>query len=130
MPSSQVSRNALICSGWRVTSTSLPSLTSRLRVRHLPVGAEPDAVRRVDVDHLDLAAQVLLLGEAGHHEQRVAEDQPVRPVALVGVEVDELLELDAVEVVEERQLRLVAPPPAAVWRRFSTSARGSTFSWM
>ncbi len=32
MPSSQVSRNALICSGWRVTSSALPSFTSRLRV--------------------------------------------------------------------------------------------------
>ena len=29
---SQVSRKALICSGWRVTSSALPSLTSRLRV--------------------------------------------------------------------------------------------------
>ena len=29
----------------------------------LPVGAELDAIGRVDVDHLDLPAQVLALGE-------------------------------------------------------------------
>ena len=67
MPSSHVSRNALICSTSRVASSSLPSLTSRFRADDLPVGAELDAVRRVDVDHLDLAAQRLALGEARHH---------------------------------------------------------------
>ena len=82
-----------------------------------------DPVRRVEIDRLDLALETLLLGEARHHQQRVAEDQAVRPVLLVLVEVDELLELDAVEVVEEAQLRS-GSPAAAVWRRFSMIARG------
>ena len=106
MPSSQVSRKALICSGWRVASSALPSLTSRLRVLTCQLRAELDAVGRVHVDHLDLALEALLLGQRGHHQQRVAEDHPVGPVLLVAVELDELLELDAVEVVEERQLGL------------------------
>jgi hypothetical protein len=42
--------------------------------------------------------------QAGHHQQRVAEDHPVRPVLVVLVEVDLLVEVvDAVEVVEQRQ---------------------------
>src|SRR5207244_1319754 len=82
----------------------LPVARIALARRDLPVGTERDAVGRVHVYHLDLAAEVLLLGEAVHHEQGVAEDQAVRPVALVGVEVDELVELEPVEVVEQRQL--------------------------
>jgi hypothetical protein len=58
-----------------------------------------------------LPLQALLFGKARHDEERVAEDHPVRPLRLaaeiVAVEVDLLAEfLDAVEVVEERQLRL------------------------
>ncbi len=66
MPSSQVSRKALICSTSRVASASLPSLTSRLRADDCQLRAELDPVRRVDVDHLDLAAQRLAFGEARH----------------------------------------------------------------
>ncbi len=73
---------------------------------HLPVAAELDAVGRVHVDHLDLALEALLLGQRGHHQQRVAEDHAVGPVLLVAVELDELLELDAVVVVEQRHLGL------------------------
>ena len=40
----------------------------------LPVGVELDAVGRIEVDHLHLAAQRLVLGEGGHDLQRVAED--------------------------------------------------------
>jgi hypothetical protein len=76
----------------------------------LPVGAKLDAVGRVHVDRLDLAAEVLLLGEAVHDEQGVTEDQAVRPVVLVGVEVDQLVELQPVEVVEEGELGLVGSP--------------------
>ncbi|MGH3974263.1 MAG: hypothetical protein ACRDS9_13195 [Pseudonocardiaceae bacterium] len=35
----------------------------------LPVGAELDTVRRVQVDHLDLTPEVLLLRQGGHHLQ-------------------------------------------------------------
>src|SRR5688572_29892941 len=44
----------------------------------LPVGSELDAVRRVQVDHLDLAAKPFTLGEAGHDLEAVAEDHSVR----------------------------------------------------
>ena len=74
---------------------------------HLPVRAELDAVGRVDVDHLDLAAQLLPLGERRHHLKGVAEDHPVRPVGVVLVEVDLVELVEAVEGVEERQLGLV-----------------------
>ena len=55
---------------------------------------------------LHLALEPFLLGQAGHHQQRIAEDQPVRPVLLVLVEVDLLVEVDraAVEVGEEVEL--------------------------
>src|SRR5699024_5267827 len=43
----------------------------------LPVGTELDAVRRVDVDHLDLAAQLLPLSKRSHNLQGVAQDQAV-----------------------------------------------------
>ena len=54
----------------------------------LKVGAVLDAVGRVDVDHLHLAAHALLLEEAVHHQQAVARDQAVAPVMRVLVELD------------------------------------------
>src|SRR4051812_32116914 len=89
----------------------LAVLDVALARRDLPVRSELDAVRRVEVDRLDLPLQPLLLGEARHYQQRVAEDHPVRPVRLaagiVAVEVHLLVELvDAVEVTEQRQLGL------------------------
>ena len=54
----------------------------------LEVGAVLDAVGRVDVDHLHLAAHALLLEEAVHHQQAVARDQAVAPVVRVLVELD------------------------------------------
>ena len=110
MPSSQVSRNALICSGWRVASSALPSLTSRLRVLTCQLRAELDAVGRVDVDHLDLALEPLLLGEAGHHQQRVAEDHPVGPVLRgAGRTRPAPRSRQAVEVGEQVELRVAGP---------------------
>ena len=75
--------------------------------RGLPVGAELDAVGRVDVDHLHLAAKVLPLRKGRHGLQGVAEDHPVRPVGLVLVEVDEVQLVEAIEGLEQRQLGLV-----------------------
>ena len=54
----------------------------------LEVGAVLDAVGRVDVDHLHLAAHALLFEEAVHHQQAVARDQAVAPVVGVLVELD------------------------------------------
>ncbi len=69
---------------------------------HLPVAAELDAVGRVEVDALHMAAQPLLLREAGHYEEAVAEDQPVRPVLVVLVELQLLGEVvQPVEVGEQ-----------------------------
>ena len=68
----------------------------------LKVGVELDAVGRVDVDALHLAAQPLALGQRGHHLQAVAEDHAVRPVGVVAVELGPgLLGGQAVEVGEQ-----------------------------
>ncbi len=99
---------------------------------HLPVGAELDAVGRVDVDRLDLALQPFLLGEARHHQQRVAQDHPVRPVLVVVVEVDLLVELRSSRPLKSpKSVSSGSGSPAfAVSRRFSMSACGWIFSWM
>src|SRR6266699_5223776 len=76
-----------------------------LLCRHLPVRSELDAIGGVHVDHLNLALQPLLLRERGHHEEGVAKDQSVGPVLVVLIELDQLLELDAVEIAPEVQLR-------------------------
>src|SRR5438034_3631994 len=68
----------------------------------LKIRIELDAVRWVDVDTLDLAAQAFALGQAGHHLERVAEDHPVRPVLVVLVELRLVYTLgNTVEVREE-----------------------------
>ncbi|OQA95709.1 MAG: hypothetical protein BWY25_02366 [Chloroflexi bacterium ADurb.Bin222] len=73
---------------------------------HLPVGAEFDAVGRVEVDHLYPSAQPFLLRQTRHHQQRIAQDHAVGPVLLVLVELHFLGEIfrPAVEIVEELQL--------------------------
>ena len=63
---------------------------ARLR-RDLPVRVELDAVGRVEIDALHLAAQALALGEARHHLQAVAQDHAVRPVLVVLVELGALI---------------------------------------
>src|SRR5437667_7066004 len=79
----------------------------------LKIRVELDAVRRVDVDALDLAAQALALGQARHHLERVAENHPVRPVLVVLVELRLVHALgNTVEVREEVRndlARLLAP---------------------
>ena len=68
----------------------------------LEVGVEFDAVGRVDVDALHLAAQSLALGERGHDLEAVAEDHAVGPVGVVLVELGfGVLGGQAVEVGEE-----------------------------
>jgi hypothetical protein len=76
----------------------------------LEARVELDAVGRVDVGALDLAAKPLALGEARHHLERVAQDHPVRPVLVVLVELGLVDALgDAVEVGEQ----ISRPPPAS-----------------
>ena len=121
MPSRQVSRNAFTCSGSRVMWSALPSFTSRLVVDHWKLRVELDAVGRVDVDALHLAAQALALGQAGHHLQRVAEDHAVRPVLVVLVELGLVGALGhAVEVGEQVGLR----PRRLVRRALASGAAG------
>ena len=96
------------------------------RRRPLEVRVESDAVGRVDVDALHLAAQALALRQRGHHLQAVAEDHAVRPVGVVLVEVRAVGALrQPVEVGEEVCLihafrdrvvlrRLVAPAAQVV----------------
>ena len=107
----------------------LAVLDVALAGRRLPVRSELDAIRRVEVDHLHLAPEALALGQAGHHLERIAEDHAVRPVGLVLVELDQVQLAQPVERLEQGQLGLGLAAPA-VRRRFSTSTRGSIFSWM
>src|SRR5438094_1316554 len=80
----------------------VPVLHVAARRAPLKIRVELDAVRRVDVDALDLAAQALALGQARHHLERVAEDHAIRPVLVVLVELGLVHALgDAVEVSEE-----------------------------
>ena len=77
-----------------------------LAVLHVAAGGAPlkiavefDAVGRVEVDALHLAAQGLALGQAGHDLQAVAQDHAVGPVLVMLVELGLVHALgDAVEV--------------------------------
>ena len=77
------------------------------RRRPLEVRVELDAVGRVEVDALHLAAQPLALGQRRHHLEAVAENHPVRPVGVVLVELGPgALVGQAVEVGEQVGLGL------------------------
>ena len=54
---------------------------------YLPIRIKFDAIWRVDIDALHLAAQVLALGQARHHIEAVAEDHAVRPMLIMLVEL-------------------------------------------
>ena len=56
----------------------------------LEVGAVVDAVRRVEVDHLHLPGHALFLQQRVHHQQAVARNHPVRPAALMAVEINRI----------------------------------------
>ena len=98
----------------------------------LEVGVELDAVGRVDVDALDLAAQPLALGERGHHLEAVAEDHAIAPVGVVLVELGAGNAVgQAVEVGEE--VDLLAGRFAtgiAVASQVVDQSLGVYFSWM
>ncbi len=79
----------------------------------LEVGAVLDAVRRVDVDHLQLSGHPLLLQQRVHHQQRIAGDQPVGPAALVLVEVDRVAQRQILERRAEQPHLQVRPQRAA-----------------
>src|SRR2546422_11660217 len=74
----------------------------------LKVRVVADSVRRVDVDHLHLAAYTLVVQQRLHHLQRVAANQLVLPALLVGVELYALRSIGLaqrlLEAGEERAL--------------------------
>ena len=79
----------------------------------LEVGAEFHAIGWVHVDHLHLAAQLLVGQERIHHHQGVAQDQPVAPAAGVLVGIEQLLVQGSVLLAEEaEQVQLAARPVA------------------
>jgi hypothetical protein len=85
--------------------------------RPLEIRVEADAVGRVDIDALNLAAQRFALGEARHHRQAVAQNDAVRPVGVVPVELGHrLLVRQAVEIGEEvrHRRRLLLSPLSAL----------------
>src|SRR5258708_4569108 len=53
----------------------------------LEVAVELDAVGRVEVDALHLAAQALALSQTRHHLERIAEDHAVGPILVVLIEL-------------------------------------------
>ena len=109
MPSRQVSRKALTCSGSRVMWAALPSPHVAAGGGPLEVGVELDAVGRVQVDALDLAAKSFALGERGHDLEAVAEDHAVGPVGVVPVELGPgVLGGQAVEVGKQIELSVVS----------------------
>ena len=108
-------RNAFTCSGSRVMCSALPILNVAAGGGPLEVGVELDAVGRIDVDALHLAAQPFALRQRRHHPQAVAEDHPVRPVGVVLVELRlGFLARQSVEI--RKQVELLIWRPAIVLR--------------
>jgi hypothetical protein len=95
----------------------------------LEIGAVPDAVGRVNVDHLYLASHAFFFEEGVHDEERIAGDEAIGPSVGVAVEVHGFAEgrifLAGFEEValgglERTPLRL---------RTASMMVRGSMRSW-
>src|SRR2546425_5298847 len=62
----------------------------------LEVRVVVDAVWRIYVDHLNLAAEPLFLQKTCHDNQRIAQDHPINPVHSMPVELDSL---SAIEIL-------------------------------
>ncbi len=73
----------------------------------LKIRAVFDAIGRVDVDHLNLAAHALLGQQRVHHQEAVARHQPVRPALFVVVEIQRLAQR---QVLERRREQVRLPP--------------------
>ena len=88
----------------------------------LEVRVEPDAVGRVDVDRLDLAAQPLAFRHRRHDLERVAEDHAIRPAAGLELHLRLAVLLGQAEVAEEVG-GAVAPVPEVVDQRLGVDVR-------
>ena len=78
--------------------------------KRLEIAAELHAVGRVHVDHLHLAAEVLVVQKRVHHHQRIAEDHAVGPAVAELVGAQDLVGdrvLRIAEEAEERGLRFL-----------------------
>ncbi len=93
--------NAFTCSGSREISSLLAIADVAGLSRDLPVRAEFDPIRRVQVNALHLPLHPLALRHGGHDLERVAQDHPVRPVLIVLVELGARLGFEAVEIREQ-----------------------------
>ena len=72
----------------------------------LEVGAEPDPVGRVEVDHLHFPGHLLAGDQRGHHPSRFSVDQPVLPVVSVPVVLEDIpVAGQSVVVVEQVERR-------------------------
>jgi len=71
----------------------------------LEIAVEFDAIRRVKIDALHLAAQPFALGQGGHDLQTVAQNHPVLPMAFVPVKLGALGPFgQSVEIAEQKPL--------------------------
>ena len=69
----------------------------------LKIGAELHAVGRIDVDHLHLPAEILVVQQRVHHHQRITEDHAVLPAVGVFVGLHQLFGEGTVGVAEEAE---------------------------
>jgi hypothetical protein len=72
----------------------------------LEIRAEPHPIRRVEVDHLHLPAQTLVVQQRVHHHQRIAEDHPVDPLVAILVGLEHLVGDRAAGIAEQVQPEL------------------------
>src|SRR2546426_2880882 len=47
--------------------------------KRLKVAPKLHSIRRINVDHLHLTSETFVLDETVHHEERVSEDEAIRP---------------------------------------------------
>ena len=111
-PSSHVSRYAFTISGSRVISSS--SLARHISLAHerLKIRPELNPIRRVDVDHLHLSAEALVLQQRVHHDEAVTEDQPIYPFVLILVSLGDGVGEWALGIAEQVEHVRLLPRPS------------------
>ncbi|AEO46714.1 hypothetical protein F11_01220 [Rhodospirillum rubrum F11] len=83
--------------------------------RPLKIAVEFDAIGRIEIDALHLAAQPFALGQTRHDGKRIAQDHPVGPIGVVLIELGRrLLVGQAVEIgkqIDGRPDHFLGPSP-------------------
>ena len=59
--------------------------------KRLEIGCETNPVGWIDVNHLNLASEVLAGGQGVHDQQAVTQDETIRPIDIVLIELDRLV---------------------------------------